>query len=285
MERTITFTYTAGTGGMKNGSVTLAVPAGWNAPSTTAANAGYSTSSAGTLTVSGQTITVSSLTLADSASFTITYGSTAGGGSGATAPAATGPQTWQLQEKSRSTGTLTNLTAGSPSITVNAADGAGTIAASISTVSASQTGRTITFTYTAPTGGISSGSVTVAVPAGWSAPSTTSNAAGYSTSSAGTLSVAGSTITVSPLTLAAGNTVTITYGDTSGGGAGATATSSTGPQSWTTQAKSTSAGSLTSIASSPSITVYAADGGGTMAASISVVSASQTGRTITFTYT
>src|SRR5204862_8228697 len=80
--RTITFTYTAGTGGMKNGSVTLAVPAGWNPPSTTAANAGYSTSSAGTLTVSGQTITVSSLTLADSASFTITYGSTAGGGSG-----------------------------------------------------------------------------------------------------------------------------------------------------------------------------------------------------------
>src|SRR5207302_7415909 len=98
--------------------------------------------------------------------------------------------------------TLTNL-GSSPSITVNAADGSGTLTSGTSTVSASQTGRTITFTYTAPTGGISSGSVTLAVPSGWSAPSTTSNAAGYTTATAGTVSVAGSTITVSSLTLAA----------------------------------------------------------------------------------
>src|SRR5919201_1092080 len=158
-------------------------------------------------------------------------------------------------------------------------DGSGTMAASISNVSASQTGRTITFTYTAASGGMLNGSVTLAVPSGWSAPSTTSSAAGYSTSSAGTLSVAGSTITVSSLTLAAGNTFTITYGDTSGGGTGATATSSTGSQQWTTQEKSTGNGSLTNVASQPSIAVYAADGAGTMSASISSVSASQTGRT------
>ena len=282
--RTITFTYTAPAGGISGGSVTVAVPSGWSAPSTTGSAAGYSTSSAGTLTVSGSTITVSSLTLAAGNTLTITYGSTASGGAGATATSTTGAQTWTTQEKSTSAGSLTNL-GSSPSITVYAADGSGTMAASISAVSASQTGRTITFTYTAPTGGSSNGSVTVAVPAGWSAPSTTSSAAGYSTSSAGTLTVTGSTITVSSLTLAAGNTLTITYGSTASGGAGATATSTTGAQTWTTQEKSTSAGSLTNLGSSPSITVYAADGSGTIAASISAVSASQTGRTVTFTYT
>src|SRR5204862_57798 len=192
---------------------------------------------------------------------------------------------WQEAEESRVTGALTRLATGSPRITVNAADGAGTIAGSISVVSASQTGRTITFTYTAPAGGISSGAVTVAVPAGWSAPSTTSNAAGYSTSSTGTLTVSGSTITVSSLTLAAGNTFTITYGDTGSGGPGATANSSTGAQTWTTQGKSTSNGSLTNIASQPSITVYAADGSGTMVSGTSNVPVGSTGSTITFTYT
>src|SRR5205807_8872721 len=184
------------------------------------------------------------------------------------ATSSTGAQTWQVQEKSTSAGSLANI-ASSPSITVYAADGAGTMAAGTSSVSAGQTGRTITFTYTAPTGGISSGSVTLVVPSGWSAPSTTGSAAGYTTASSGTLSVAGSTITVSSLTLAAGNTLTITYGATAGGGPGATATSSTGAQTWQVQEKSTSAGSLANIASSPSITVYAADGAGTMAAGTS----------------
>src|SRR5207302_9067377 len=114
------------------------------------------------------------------------------------------------------------------------------------------------------------GSVTLVVPSGWSAPSTTGSAAGYTTASSGTVSVAGSTITVSSLTLAAGNTFTITYGDTSGGGPGATATSSTGAQTWQVQEKSTSAGSLANIASSPSITVYAADGSGTLTSGTSV---------------
>src|SRR5207237_9520061 len=148
-----------------------------------------------------------------------------------------------------------------------------------------QTGRPITFTYTAPTGGISSGSVTLAVPSGWSAPSTTSNAAGYTTATAGTVSVAGSTITVSSLTLAAGNTFTITYGDTSGGGAGATVTSTTGAQTWQAKEKSTSAGSVANLGSSPSITVYAADGTGTLTTPTTDVCASPTGNTITFTYT
>src|SRR6185437_6059546 len=282
--RTITFTYTAATGGINNGSVTLVVPAGWSAPSTTGANAGYSTSSAGTLAVAGQTITVSSLTLAAANTLTIVYGSTGGGGPGATVTSSTGAQTWQAQENSTSAGSLTNLGA-SPSITVYAADGSGTLTTPTTNVAAGQTGRTITLTYTVATGGINNGSVTLAVPAGWSAPSTTGANAGYSTSSAGTLAVAGQTITVSSLTLAGGNTFTITYGSTAGGGPGATATSSTGAQTWQAQAKSTSAGSLANLASSPSITVNAADGSGTLTTPTANVSASQTGRTITFTYT
>src|SRR5439155_614512 len=122
----------------------------------------------------------------------------------------------------------------------NAADGSGTLTTPTSVVSDSQTGRTLTFTYTAATGGISNGSVTLVVPAGWSAPSTTGANAGYTTASSGTVAVAAQTITVSSLTIAGGSTFTITYGSTAGGGPGATATASTGAQTWQAQAKSTS---------------------------------------------
>ncbi|HTL23333.1 MAG TPA: chitobiase/beta-hexosaminidase C-terminal domain-containing protein, partial [Mycobacteriales bacterium] len=61
---------------------------------------------------------MSGLNLSGAATFTITYGSTAGGGSGATAPGTAAAQTWQAQEKSSSGGTLTNL-GSSPAITVN----------------------------------------------------------------------------------------------------------------------------------------------------------------------
>src|SRR5438876_916049 len=218
--RTITFTYTAPTGGISSGSVTLVVPSGWSAPSTTGSNAGYTTASAGTLTASSSTITVSSLTLAAGNTLTITYGSTAGGGPGATATSSTGAQTWPVQEKSTSARSLTNI-ASSPSITVYAADGAGTMASGTSSVSAGQTGRTITFTYAAPTGGSSNGSVTLVVPSGWSAPSTTGSNAGYTSASCGTLSVDRSTFPVRRSSVLAGNTLTITYGDTSSGGPGA----------------------------------------------------------------
>jgi len=183
---------------------------------------------------------------------------------------------------STSTPWVSHLVALMPPLAV---DGAGTLAASISNVSASQTGRTVTFTYTAASGGMQNGAITIVVPAGWNAPSLTAANAGYTTASTGTVSVASQTITVSNVTLAGGSTMTITYGDASGGGPGATATSSTGSQTWQAQQKARTTGTLTNLGSSPSITVYAADGAGTMGSSISVVSASQAGRTITFTYT
>ena len=230
------------------------MPAGWNAPSTTGSSGGYTTASAGTVSVASQTITVSSLTLAGGSTFTITYGNTGSGGAGATAPSSSGAQTWQVQEKSTSASSLANLGA-SPSVTVLAADGSGTLTTPTGSVNSAATGRTITFTYTAATGGISNGSVTAVVPTGWSAPSTTGSNAGYTTSSSGTVSVAGQTITVSSLTLLGGSTFTITYGDTGSGGPGATAPVPAGAQTWQAQEKSSSSGTLMNLAASPSITV------------------------------
>ena len=63
--------------------------------------------------------------------------------------------------------------------------------------------------------------------------------------------------------------MTIAYGDTGGGGPGATASSTTGAQTWQGQEKSTLAGVLANLAASPSITVYAADGAGAATSSIS----------------
>ena len=56
-----------------------------------------------------------------------------------------------------------------------------------------------------------SGSLTVAVPAGWTPPATSAGP-GYTTSSVGALSVSGQTITVTGVTRTVGQTVIITYG-------------------------------------------------------------------------
>src|SRR5690348_18269868 len=125
--------------------------------------------------------------------------------------------------------------------------------ASISAVSASKTERTITFTYTAPAGGISNGSVTVAVPSGWPAPSITGSNAGYSTSSAGTLTVSASTITVASLTLARGKRVTLRHGASASSDPDPTAPPSTDAQTRPTRKIAAPPCSLTHIASQTTI--------------------------------
>src|SRR5439155_1639435 len=131
-------------------------------------------------------VTVSGVTLAAGATLTITYGSKASAGPGATATSTLGAQAWQAQERSTSGGTLTNL-ASSPSITVtNAANGSGTLTTPTTSVLAASIGNTVVFTYTAATGGMTNGAVTVVVPTGWSAPSTTGISAGFTTASGGT---------------------------------------------------------------------------------------------------
>jgi hypothetical protein len=282
--QTLTFTYTAGTGGTNNGAVSIAIPTGWSPPSTTATGAGYTKASVGTVSVSGQTVTVSGVTLVAGGTLTITYGDKSLGGSGTTASTTPGTATFTAQSKATAGGTLTALAA-SPTATVYAADGSGTLTLPATNVSAGQMGQTLTFTYAAATGGTNNGAVSLAVPAGWSAPSTTGTAPGYTKTSAGAVSVSGQTVTVSGVTLAAGGTLTITYGDKSGGGSGATVSTTPGTATFTAQSQATAGGTLTMLAASPTATVYAADGSGTLTLPATNVSAGQTGQTLTFTYT
>jgi hypothetical protein len=210
------------------------------------AGPGFSTANVGALSVSGQRITVTGVTRTAAQTLIVTYGS----GSTATAPSTPGAQTWQVQEASTAAGVLTSIAA-PPVIAVESADGSGTLSAGTTNVSASQTGNTIAFTYTAAAGGMSGGTVTIVVPAGWSAPSTTGANPGYTTASTGVVSAAGQTITVSGVTLAGAATMTIVYGSTAGGGPGATAGTTAGANVFQTQQRSTGGGILTSIAAQP----------------------------------
>ncbi|MBX6351037.1 MAG: S-layer homology domain-containing protein [Clostridia bacterium] len=139
-------------------------------------------------------------------------------------------------------------------ITFRVADGSGTLTTATSSVIAGTDGNSLTFTYTAQTA-MNDGAVAIDVPAGWSPPSTNAEDPGFTTASDGTLSVAGNTITVAGLTLSAGETVTITYGDRSGGGPGATAPTTAGPQTWQARSKASTSGALTDLAVSPVVAV------------------------------
>ena len=252
-----TLTYTAPAGGLSNGTLTVAVPAGWTAPATSA-GPGFTTSSVGAVSVAGQTITVSGVTRAAGQTVVITYGS----GATATAPAAAGAQTWLVREASTAGGVLTAIAA-SPTITIYAPDASGSATTPTTNVSASQIGNTVVFTYTAATGDMVNGGIRLTIPAGWSAPSVAGASAGYTTSSVGTVAVAAQVVTVSGVTLAAGSTVTITYGSKASAGPGATAAAAVGAQTWLLQQRSTSGGVFTNLsAGSPSITINAANGSG-----------------------
>ncbi len=137
----------------------------------------------------------------------------------------------------------------------SALDGTGTLTTPTSAVAYGSTGHTITFTYTAASGGITGGEVGVTVATGWSTPSMSSAAAGFATTSAGTLTISGNTILVSGLTLSSKKTVTIVYGSMSKKGPGATASTTIGSASWTAMEKSTVNGLLTHLTTSPSIVV------------------------------
>lgn len=115
--KTIVFSYTAAAGGMKAGELRLAVPDGWSAPAVTGSRPGYVTASAGNLRLDGRTIVVSGVTLRRGQTLTITYGSKAAGGPGASAPATRSAQTWLSRQKSTPTGRLTRLDR-SPRITI-----------------------------------------------------------------------------------------------------------------------------------------------------------------------
>jgi YVTN family beta-propeller protein len=117
-QHTLTFSYQAANGGIWHGALSLFVPTGWSAPSTNPAAPGYVTASEGKVTTAGRTITVSIPILASLHTMTITYGSMAHGGPGATSPSTTGTHPWVAHEKSVPHGALTHLLT-SPQITVS----------------------------------------------------------------------------------------------------------------------------------------------------------------------
>jgi hypothetical protein len=162
-------------------------------------------------------------------------------------------------------------------------DGSGAIVVGQTTINAS-TQTTLHFTYTAGAGhNLTAGQLNIAVPAGWSTPSTTAGQPGYTTSSVGTVSISSSTIQVSGLTVASGSTVTILYGDTAGGGPGALSPNAAQTAIFTTTQKGLSTGTLTALASSPQVVVGGPDGSGTLTVSPTSVAPS-TLTSLTFTY-
>ena len=130
-------------------------------------------------------------------------------------------------------------------------------------VAGASTGNTVTFTYTAPTGGVQGGSVVIEVPLGWTPPAT-GDALGCTAATVGTVTASGQAIVVSALTLPPNGQTVITYGATSGGscaaGDGATASSTPGAPIWQLKVTLRDGGPFTNLRSSPSIDVGPGDG-------------------------
>ena len=104
-------------------------------------------------------------------------------------------------------------------ITIN--PGPNSMTVSPSTLSAGTAGNVLTFTYFAASGGLSGGTLKLAVPTGWpDVASTNSSSAGYVTSACGTVGIVGRTVVITGVTLGAGQTCTTTYGSKAGGGPG-----------------------------------------------------------------
>jgi hypothetical protein len=156
--------------------------------------------------------------------------------------------------------TQTNETGGTVSgssnaFTVLTPDGSGSLATPTGYVRNGSAGNTLTFTYTAPAGGMVNGALSLDVPDGWPDPSTSGSAPGYFVTNIGTKSTVGRTLIVSGVTRSEGQTVVITYGARAGGGPGATAPTAAGLQSWVAKSKMLASGSLAQLASSPAVNV------------------------------
>ncbi len=150
-------------------------------------------------------------------------------------------------------------------LTSLAADGTGTVTVAPTQVPASSSGNQLVFTYTAAAGGMDGGTVTVAVPPGWTPPTATAGQPGSVTASGGTgadtVSATGQVIAVAGVTLAAGATLQIVYG--SGGGAsGVTAPALQGSSAFTATSASSPTGTPSALAAPAVVQVVAppADG-------------------------
>jgi hypothetical protein len=184
---TVAITFRA-EGPMNGGGIRLDVPTGWTPPqkdSNTAAGYTQVESAGGTLgdtIINGQSIEVQIVELSANQTITTTYG-VGGGVAGVVAQGNAGTASFNVSSKGNANGTLTPLTAGSPSVPVgNAADGSGTGVASRQAVVEGSTGNQINFTFTS-VGTMDDGAIRLTVPPGWTSPNPNSGTSGYTTAS------------------------------------------------------------------------------------------------------
>jgi hypothetical protein len=239
----LTFTYTAGiTRELKGTTLTLSVASGLSAPSSWLGTPSVDSSGCaqtscviGQPTVAGDTISVPVSYLPGGSSFQIIDDK-------AIPPSSPGNYSFIATAYA---GTPNIITAPA-SVAVICGNGAGTISVSPSSVTVSKV-SSLTFTYTAAGCGVlAGGEVTVAVPLGWTLP-TTSAGLGQTTTSLGTATAANSLITVTGAILTPGQTLTLHY-------TGA-APSSAGTSTFTTSEESAKGGALAPLSSPPLVTV------------------------------
>ena len=153
-------------------------------------------------------------------------------------------------------GTPVGATIGAGLCASPAAAGSGTLTVDQTEVPASSA-TTLTFTYTLPPGkSMADGELDINVPTGWPVPSITNSDPGYTTSSLGQVRVSGTKIAVKGLTAIAGDTFTVTYGDTSSGGGGATAPSTARASTFTSSVSAAYSVAPRAITTSPTVTVW-----------------------------
>lgn len=143
-------------------------------------------------------------------------------------------------------------------IKICAQSGSGEILLSEDTFAAGKTSSTITFTYTAAAGGMENGKLSIAVPDGWSIPSIDPAAEGYTTASTGMVGIFGHNITISDISISSGDTISVTYGDISGGGPGATASMVKGLYKWKVKSAAMVESTLNDLNNSPKIEIVPA---------------------------
>ena len=221
---TLVFTYLPPTGkDFIDGGLKVVVPAGWSAPSTTPGTAGYVTASAGVVSIVRRLDRrLRSVVDRERRSRHHVRRYIRRRPRGDSHPQPRRRQRSPRRSRPPASGTLTAL-ATSPQVVVGtAADGTGTLTVSPTTAIVSAP-TTLQFTYTPPPGtGITSGKLTITVPTSWTAPQVGNNAAaGFVTATTGTVSASSGVIHVNNLTLAIGESVTVTYGDVTANSGGA----------------------------------------------------------------
>lgn len=257
---TLTFTYTAAASGPTSGEIDVTVPTGrgWTAPTAIDGAAGQVTSTCGTVGIASSTIEVTGVTLSGHATCAIAYGTTADGGAGASAPVTPGTDQFAASESQSVSGTATPLTVSPQVAATPAGDGTGTLVTATPSLVVGASATTLSFTYTAAAGGTNEGELQVAVPAGWSPPSTSLTAPGFTTSSCGGVTALGATITVQGIDLRSEGSCTLVYGSTVGAGPGATVGTALGEATFGTTERSASSGTLTALATSPALSLIQA---------------------------